>query len=214
MILYTYWRSSCSWRVRIALAHKNIPHELRVVNLLRDGGAQHLPDYQQKNPMEQVPTLEWQENGKIQRLTQSLAILEYLEEQFPHPPLLPRDPFLRAKARQFAEIINAGIQPIHNLSVSQRIEKEFGGTAAAWNAPWIVRGLTALEKDVAQTAGTFCVGNELSIADCCLVPQLYAARRFGVDPAQYPTLLRIESACATLPAFQTAHAEAQSDAVL
>jgi maleylpyruvate isomerase len=208
--LYGYWRSSSAWRVRIALAWKAIPHEYEVVNLIRDGGQQHTPGFRDKNPLGQVPVLEL-DDGR--RLTQSIAILEYLEERFPSPPLLPADPWLRARARQLAEMVNAGIQPLQNLSVLQHLKHAVHTDPDVWVRHFVGRGLAALETAAAETAGTFMVGDAPSFADAYLVPQLYGARRYGVDLGAFPTLTRIDAACAALPAFQTAHADAQPDAV-
>lgn len=213
LTLYSYWRSSCAWRVRIALNLKNIPHQLKIVNLLNAGGQQHQADYVACNTMAQVPTLEWCAGATVHHLTQSLAIIRLLDRQFPNPPLWPADPLLAARVDECAEIINSGIQPVQNLAVTQRVAKEFGGDAATWNAPWIAKGLTALECMLKKTAGTYAIGETVSVADCCLIPQLYSARRFTVDVAPFPTLLRIEAACAALPAFQAAHADVQLDAV-
>lgn len=208
MKLHGYWRSGASWRVRIALAWKELPYTYLPVHLVRDGGEQHQDAYLARNPMAQVPLLEL-EDGRT--LTQSLAILEYLEEAHPTPALLPADPFLRAKARQLAELVNSGIQPLQNLGTLQRIDA-FGGDRKAWAKHWIERGLGALEREAAALAGTYCVGEAVSFADLCLIPQLYAARRFEVDVGAYPTLARVESTCAALPAFQAAHPDAQPDA--
>ena len=203
--LYGYWRSTSSWRVRIGLAWKRLPYELVPVNLL--AGEQHAASYGEVNPLGMVPVLEVAEGGRTARLAQSLAILEWLEERFPEPALLPRDPLARARARQLAEIVNSSIQPLHNQLVLQRIEAG-GLDRREWGSFWVTRGLAALEREAAASAGRFLVGDEASVADVCLVPQLYAARRFGVDPARYPTLARVEATCADLPAFREAHADA------
>lgn len=208
MKLHGYWRSSASWRVRIALEWKGLGYEYLPVHLVRDGGQQHVEVYRAKNPMRQVPLLEL---GEGRTLTQSMAILEYLEEVHPTPPLLPEDPFLRAKARQIAEIFNSGVQPLQNLSTLQAIQA-LGGDSKAWVQEWMERGLAAVELELSRHAGTFCVGDQPTFADVCLVPQLYGARRFEVDLAPYPHATRIEAACAALPAFQRAHADAQPDA--
>lgn len=212
MKLYNYWRSSASWRVRIGLAFKGLSYEYVPVHLVKDGGQQNTPEYRQKNPMRTVPLLEWEEGGQLLRLSQSLAILEYLEETHPQPPLLPRDALGRARARMLAEMVNSGIQPLQNTAVLQRIKGELKGDEKAWTAYWIERGLTALEASVTPLAGTYCVGDQPSVADVCLVPQLYGARRFGVDLAAFPTLTRIEAACNALPAFQAAQPDRQPDA--
>ena len=210
MILYDYWRSSSAWRVRIALHLKGIPFERRVVNLIKDGGEQHADAFLALNPSGQVPVLIPDEGGRP--ITQSMAIIAYLEEQFPTPPLLPADAWRRARARQLAEMVNAGIQPYQNLPVLERL-KGLGVDALAWTRGFNARGLAALEAASQETAGTFLVGEVPSIADLYLIPQLYAARRWSVDLAPYPTLLSAEATCAALPAFAAAHADAQSDAV-
>jgi maleylpyruvate isomerase len=215
--LYSYWRSSCSWRVRIALNLKGLSYEYVPVHLVKDGGEQHSEAYRALNPMRTVPTLEMtgdsKEGGKVHRLAQSMAILEYLEERHPSPALLPADPFLRARCRMLSEMVNSGIQPLQNLSVLQRIKGELKADDKAWCAYWIERGLTAFQAAAQETAGTYCLGEAVSFADICLVPQLYGARRFGVDLQPYGLLTRIEAACASLPAFQAAHADRQPDAV-
>ena len=213
MKLYSYWRSSCSWRVRIALNLKGLAYTYEAVHLLKDGGQQHMEAYRALNPMRTVPTLEFEEGGQVRRLSQSLAILEYLEERYRTPALLPADPLLRARARMLAEMVNSGIQPLQNLSVLQWVKSELKSDDKAFGAYWNARGLTALEAAVKETAGTYCLGDTVSFADICLVPQLYGARRFGVDLTPYPTLTRIEAACEKLPAFQAAHPDRQPDAV-
>jgi maleylpyruvate isomerase len=213
MKLYSYWRSSCSWRVRIALNLKGLSYTYEAVHLLKDGGQQHSEAYRALNPMRTVPTLEFEEGGVVRRLSQSIAILEYLEERHRTPALLPADPLLRARARMLAEMVNSGIQPLQNLSVLQFVKNELKGDDRVFAANWNARGLTALEAAVKETAGTYCLGETISFADICLVPQLYGARRYGVDLAQFPTLTRIEAACEKLPAFQAAHPDRQPDAV-
>jgi maleylpyruvate isomerase len=210
--LYNYWRSSSSWRVRIALAHKGLDYEYVPVNLIRDGGEQHKDIYAGLNPMHEVPTLTFEEGGRTVVLAQSMAILEYLEERFPTPSLLPRDPVQRGKVRQLANMVNAGIQPLQNLAVLIHVEQALRADKNAWAAHWIERGLHALEQEARRLAGKALVGDAVSFADVCLVPQLAAARRFGVALDALPTLLRIESNLAALPAFQKAHADRQMDA--
>jgi maleylpyruvate isomerase len=139
-----------------------------------------------------------------------MAIIAYLEERFPEPALLPADPWLRARARQLAEMINAGIQPLQNLATLDRV-RAAGADASAWAAHFIARGLEALETAAADTAKTFLIGETPTLPDLYLVPQLYNARRWSVDLARFPTLLRAEAACAGLPAFQAAHPDVQSD---
>jgi maleylpyruvate isomerase len=208
MILYDYWRSSSAWRVRTALHYKGIPFERRVVNLGKDGGEQHSAEFQKLNPLRQVPVLITDEGRPI---TQSMAIIAFLEEQFAAAPLLPADPWLRARARQLAEIVNSGTQPLQNLSVLDHAQAK-GLDRNEWARHFIARGLAALEAASQETEGTFLVGDAPSVADLYLIPQLYNARRWNVDLAPYPTLLRVDAACATLPAFIAAHPDVQSDA--
>jgi maleylpyruvate isomerase len=213
VILYGFWRSTATWRVRIALAYKGLDCEVRPVHLRRPGGGdQHRPEYKAKNPMEQVPLLELaEEDGRTIRLTQSLAILEYLEERWPAPPLLPRTRELRARARQIAEIVNSGIQPLQNTGVQEHV-KELGLDDVAWVRRWVEKGMAALEAVVATSAGRYAVGDAPSIADVCVVPQMEFSKRFGVDLAAYPSLVRVAAACAALEPFQRAHADRQPDA--
>ena len=209
MILYDYWRSSSAWRVRIALHYKGLPFERRVVDLSPDAREQHTDSFGALNPLRQAPVFIL--DGDPRPLTQSMAIIELLEERFPKPPLLPADPWRRARARQLAEMVNAGIQPLQNLSVLDHAQAG-GLDRNEWARHFIARGLAALEAVAQETAGTFLVGDAVSIADVYLVPQLYNARRFKVDLASVPTLVRVEAACAALPAFAAAHPDVQSDA--
>lgn len=210
MKLYSYWRSSSSWRVRIALGWKNLPFDYAPIHLLQDGGQQNQDAYRAKNPMRTVPLLELETPEGPRRISQSMAILEFLEETHPEPPLLPKDPFQRATVRQLAEMVNSGIQPLQNLSVMQQV-KASGGDDKAWCKYWVARGMTAVETVLQETAGRYCVGDQVTYADLYLIPQLYSCRRFGVDPSVFPTSLRIEQACESLPAFQKAHADRQPD---
>ncbi len=209
MKLFGYWRSSSSHRVRIALHHKGLAFEQAPVHLMKDGGEQYAPEYRARSPMAKVPALEL-DDGRV--LTESLAIIEYLEDTHPTPPLLPRDPYSRARARMLAELVNSGIQPLQNLSVLKHV-RETGGDDKAWLQHWVSTGLAALERAVQATAGRFCVGDEPSVADVCLVPELFFARRFYIDLEAMPTLVRIDAACAELPAFAAAAPERQPDAV-
>jgi maleylpyruvate isomerase len=213
MKLYSYWRSSSAWRVRIALALKGIQYEYHAVHLLADGGEQNKPFYRAKNPMQQVPLLEFEQNGKLVRIGQSVAILEYLEDSYPDPPLLPDDLFLRARARELAEIVNSGIQPLQNTSVLEEIEHRFADAdRISWSAHFISKGLSALEQLARETAGSYLLGDSPTIADVCLVPQLYNARRYGVDLLDFDSLLRAEATCEKLDAFRAAHPDRQPDA--
>jgi len=212
LVLHNAWRSSASYRVRIGLGLKELAYDYVIVNTLQ--GEQFSDDYRAKNPMAQVPTLEIEHPGGAPvMLTQSLAILEYIEERWPELPILPRDPYLRAKVRMLAEIINAGIQPFQNTATIKRI-KQLGGDDRAWVQSFISTGLAAFARVAAETAGAFCVGDTPTIADCCLVPQLMAARRFGaeLDPS-CDLLLGIEARCLALPGFANAAPERQPDAV-
>jgi maleylpyruvate isomerase len=213
LIFYDYWRSSSAWRVRIALNIKQIPVERRAVNLAPGGGAQHGAEFRALNPMSQVPVLVIDgPPGPPRTLTQSMAILEYLEERFPAPPLLPADPWRRARVRQLAETVNAGIQPMHNLSFLQRLQESGLAEPRELARQHIARGLGALEAMAGETSGSFLVGEAPTLADLYLIPQLYAARRFDVDLSAFPKLLQIEAACAALPAFAAAHPDVQPDA--
>jgi maleylpyruvate isomerase len=211
VIFYDYWRSSSAWRVRIALHWKDIAFERRPVNLLKD--EQHEPAFRALNPQAQVPVLIVEDDGQPRALAQSLAILAYLEERFPSPPLLPQQPWLRARARQMAEAVNSGIQPFQNLALTERLRAAGLPDVRTWVQDCIRRGLDALERLAPDTAGTFLVGDAPTWADLYLVPQLFGARRYGVELAPYPTLTRVETACAALPPFQAAHPDAQTDAV-
>jgi len=206
MRLYAYWRSSTAWRVRIGLHHKGLPFEITSVHLRH--GEQRQAPHLQRNPLGQVPVLELADGTRI---TQSLAILAYLEAAHPEPALLPAEPLARARAHQAAEIVNSGIHPLQNLSVLLAIQ-DLGGDRMAWARDVIHKGFVALESLARQTAGTYLVGDAVTLADACLVPQLYNARRFKVDLEPFPTLLRVEQACEQLPAFKAAHPSAQPDA--
>ncbi|XP_031213134.1 maleylacetoacetate isomerase isoform X4 [Mastomys coucha] len=169
-VLYSYFRSSCSWRVRIALALKGIDYETVPINLIKDGGQQFSEEFQILNPMKQVPAL------KIDGITigQSLAIMEYLEETRPIPRLLPQDPQKRAIVRMISDLIASGIQPLQNLSVLKQVGQE---NQMPWAQKAITSGFNALEKILQSTAGKYCVGDEVSMADVCLVPQVANAER-------------------------------------
>ena len=212
MRLYGYWRSSATWRVRIALAHKKLPYEYVAVDLRKDGGEQNTPAFRAKNPMGRVPVLEIDLDGETRRVSESMAILELLEERSPDPPLLPRDSFLRARARQLAMLIVSGVQPLQNTGVQLYIENELHLDATPWIRHWVTSGLAAVETLAKETAGTFAIGDDVTFADLCIVPQLFFSRRFAIDLAPFPTLVRIDEACAELPAFEAAHAKRMPDA--
>ena len=208
--LHTYWRSSCAWRVRIGLGLKGLPWEPVYVHLLKDGGQQHADAHRARNPMGQVPVLEVEEHdGSVATFSQSLAILGYLDDRWPEHSLVPADPAGRARARMLAELVNAGIQPLQNLAVTQHLTA-LGVDSAAWVKHFVPRGMDALEAQAGDAP--FLVGDRPGRAEACLVPQLYSCRRFGVDVSAYPRLLAVEARCAELPAFLAARPEAQADA--
>lgn len=212
--LYTYWRSSAAWRVRIGLELKGLAYVPRPVHLLRDGGQQHAADYATLNPQQLVPVLM---HGR-RAVRQSLAILEYLDEAWPDSvPLLPGSARERARVRALALLVACDVHPLNNLRVLQFFEQQWNvpqPEREEWVRHWIAEGLDALEALVAEdpSTGAFCHGDLPGLADCCLVPQLYNARRFGMDVGAWPVLARIERACQALPAFQAAVPEAQPDA--
>jgi maleylpyruvate isomerase len=213
MKLYTFFRSSASYRVRIALNLKGLTCEQVPIHLRRGGGEQFAASYKTINPQALVPALE--DDGRI--LTQSLAIIEYLEERYPKPALLPADPADRALVRSMALIIACEIHPIQNLRVLVHLKnnlQQSDDDLNRWARQWIDLGLSALEQTVTSgpKRGTFCFNNAPTLADICLVPQLANARRFGCDLAVYPTLLKIENACNALPPFADAAPEKQPDA--
>jgi maleylacetoacetate isomerase len=212
MKLYDYFRSSAAYRVRIALNIKGIAVEREFVHLRH--GAQHHADYRERNPYGLVPALAL-DDGRI--LTQSLAIIEYLEEVQPRPALLPHGAEVRARVRALALAVAADIHPIDNLRVLQHLKAVFGADDAArdaWYAHWIATGFDALEKDLARDSrtGRFCHGDTPTLADCFLVPQIANARRAKVDLAAYPTLVRIDVACQAIAAFADAAPARQPDA--
>ncbi|KAL3873633.1 hypothetical protein ACJMK2_036728 [Sinanodonta woodiana] len=204
IILYTYFRSSCSWRVRIALALKGIEYESRPVNLIKDGGQQHAEEYKTLNPQEQVPTLVW--DGIP--ITQSMAIMLFIDDIKPNPPLLPDDPVKKAQALALAELINSGIQPLQNLHVLQKVGED---KKTEWAHFWINKGLTAFEKMLKDTAGKYCVGDSITLADIFLVPQVYNAHRFNVDLTQFPLIQKISATLDNHEAFKAADALVQPD---
>ena len=213
MKLYTFFRSSASYRVRIALNLKGLAHEQIPIHLRRGGGEQFSPAYKAVNPQALVPAME--DGGRF--LNQSLAIIEYLEERYPEPPLLPKDPADRATVRAMALVIACEVHPIQNLRVLNYLRSELKqpeAEANRWAQHWIALGFSALEQMVlsAPSRGKFCFGDSPTLADLCLVPQLSNARRFNCDLSPYPTLVQIDARCATLPAFAKAAPENQPDA--
>lgn len=212
MKLYSYFRSSCSYRVRIILNLKKIPFDTLPVHLVKDGGEQNHPEYQAKNPASQVPYLLLNEEKGI---AQSLAIGEYLEEVYPDPPLLPSHSFEKAQVRELCLLIASGIQPIQNLSVMNYLKDHHGWDSeklGEWNHHWISKGFEALERSLEKTAGAFSWGDQLSLADAFLAPQAYNAHRWKVDLARFPLIARIEKKCLEIDAFHRASPEVQPDA--
>jgi maleylacetoacetate isomerase len=208
--LYSYFRSSAAYRVRIALNLKGIAYETVPVHLVRDGGEQKKPAFKAINPQMRVPALEL-DDGAI--LTQSPAILDYLEEVYPSPPLLPGDPVVRAKVRAVADIVGCDIHPLNNLPVLGYIKTEFGQDQAAvdsWYAHWISVGFKAIEQLI--DPGPFAFGGTPGLADVFLVPQVFNARRFKVSLKAFPGICAAEQACLALPAFANAAPDNQPDA--
>ncbi|MDE2024215.1 MAG: maleylacetoacetate isomerase [Gammaproteobacteria bacterium] len=213
MELYTYFRSSAAYRVRIALNLKGLKADYRYVHLVKDGGQQHQPEYLALNPQGLVPALV--DKGHV--LTQSLAIIEYLDETHPQPPLLPKDAPGRARVRALAQIVACDIHPVNNQRILKYLEKEFRADEAArskWYRHWIVEGFNALDKLLGSSpaTGKFCHGDQPTLADICLVPQVFNARRFKIDLASFPAIERINAACLALAAFVDAAPDRQPDA--
>jgi maleylacetoacetate isomerase/maleylpyruvate isomerase len=209
--LYTYFRSSAAFRVRIALNLKGIAYEPSFVHLPK--GEHRKPEYASLNPQGLVPTLE--DGGRL--LTQSLAIIEYLEETHPNPPLLPKDPFARARARSLALLVACEIHPLNNLRTLTHLKKVLGQgeeQVNAWYRHWIADGMAKLEAAMAKTPGTgrYSQGDTPGIADCCLVPQVFNAQRYNCDLKPYPTVMRIHEACMQLEPFIQAQPSKQPDA--
>jgi len=206
-VLYGYWRSSSAWRVRIALELKGVRYIQRSVHLAQ--AAQKKPPYNEHlNTMDQVPTLLLPDGRK---LTQSMAIISWLDEVYPDPPLLPSDTFLAAKAMAVAQIPNSFIQPLQNLSTLQAVGA-LGCERPAWARPQIEKGLAAIECELTKHSGMYCIGDQVTVADICLMPQMYGARRFGADLSQFPLVCAVEANLQKHPAFKKADADAQPDA--
>ena len=210
MKLYTYFRSSAAYRVRIALNLKGLPYEMVPIHLTKDGGRHRSPEFRAVNPQMRVPTLALS-SGEV--LTQSLAIIEYLDEIYPEPPLLPADALARAKVRAVAQMIACDIHPLNNLVALQYIKRTLKHEQPdidAWYHHWILEGFAALEAMIAPAPYT--CGSQVTLADLCLVPQLFNARRMKVPLDKFPKIVAADAACLELPAFDKARPENQPDA--
>lgn len=211
MKLYSYFRSSAAYRVRIALNLKGLPAEIVPVHLVKNGGEQHSAEYHQLNASELVPTL----IDDTFALSQSLSILEYLDEKYPEPALLPKQIQQRALIRAFSQNIACDIHPLNNLRVLQYLQNVFAlseGEKSTWYKHWIELGMRSLEAQLTESNGQFCFGEQATFADCCLIPQVYNAKRFNIDVSAFPKIESIYQHCMTLDAFQQAAPEAQIDA--
>ena len=210
MKLYSYFRSSAAYRVRIALNLKGIAYETAPIHLVKDGGHNRRPEYRAVNPQMRVPALVTS-SGEV--LIQSLAIIDYLDETHPNPPLLPKNPIARARARSLAEIVACDIHPLNNTSplrYLKRVMHQEQSAIDAWYHHWVTEGFEALEALVGP--GPYCCGSNVTIADICLVPQVYNARWLKVPLDKFPKIVAIEGACLALPAFDRARPENQPDA--
>lgn len=210
MKLYGYFRSSAAYRVRIAMNLKDVPHEMESIHLTKNGGVQHTPAFKAINAHERVPALVLS-GGEI--LTQSVAILEYLDEVYPDPPLLPADAIKRAKVRAFAQLIACDIHPLNNLAPLQYLKGPLGKSqedADTWYRHWCTVGFEALEQ--MAEPGPYSFGSQVTMADVCLAPQIFNALRFKVSLDKYPKLAAIDAALNKLPAFAKARPENQPDA--
>lgn len=213
MQLYSYYRSSCAYRVRLALYFKELPFEYIPVHLVRDGGEQNKPEYRELNPQGLVPTLIDDEYV----LTQSLAIMEYLDEKYTVPSLLPDKIEPRAYVRQISHICSSDIHPLNNLRVLNHLTNDLGATQAQkteWYQKWIQQGFDAIEKIISRSpyyTGQFVCGHDVTMADMCLIPQVYNARRYEMDMDAWPIISAIDAACAPLEEFIKASPENQPD---
>jgi maleylacetoacetate isomerase len=214
MKLYSYFRSSAAYRVRVALEVKGLAYEYVATHLRRDGGEHRKPEYLAVNPQGLIPALD--DDGVV--VSQSLAIIEYLEETYPKTPrLLPASPADRARVRAMAQVIACDVHPLNNLRVLDYLKSQMGqseGATNLWYRHWIAEGFEALEQSVCKHTGDgrHCFGDTVTVPDVCLVPQVYNARRFAVDLAPYPVLVRVSESLESLPAFAKACPEAQPDA--
>ena len=210
MKLYSFFRSSAAYRVRIALNLKGLPYEMTSIHLTKDGGAQRKPEFRAVNPQMRVPALALS-GGEV--LTQSLAIIEYLDDIHPEPPLLPADALERAHVRAVAQVVACDIHPLNNLVVLQYLKRTLKHEQAeidAWYHHWVIEGFTALEQML--NAGPYACGAQVTLADICLVPQVANARRLKVPLDKFPKIVAVDAACQKLPAFDKAKPENQPDA--
>jgi len=211
MQLYGYWRSSAAYRVRIVMHLKGVEFESIPVHLVKDGGQQHSESFGDLNPNHLVPTLV---DGELV-LNQSLAIIEYLDRKYPNKPVIPSELNLQAQVRALAYDVACEIHPINNLRVQQYLEKDLSVSAdekLEWSHHWMSKGFAAIERKLAKTSNNFCFGNDVTLADICLVPQVYNANRFNVDMVPYPRINQIVDNCNHLSAFKKALPENQPDA--
>ncbi len=210
LVLHSYWRATAPYRVRIGLNLKGLAYDYAPVNLIK--AEQSEPDHLARNPQGLVPALE---TGEV-TLTQSLAILEWLDETYPQPPLLPVSPNDRAVVRAMAGLIACDIHPLNNMRVQKRLAALGVDEAgrSSWSQGWIIDGFRALEALVLQHGKGFAFGDRPGLADCLLVPQAYSAERYGVDLSAFPAIRAVAEHCATLPAFADAHPDRQKDAQL
>ncbi len=212
ILLYNYFRSSASYRVRIALHFKNVPFKYMPIHLVKNGGEQYSAEYKKLNPQSTVPCLV--RNGLP--LSQSMAIIQYLEDVCPDPRLFPTDPYEKALVIQICEAINSGLQPLQNLSVLNKIESQFKAANEdknLWVQHWSQLVLTSVEEILKKTAGQYAFGDELTAADCFIVPQIFSAKRFNVDFNSYETIKRVYAQALEHPAVQMAAPEKQPDYV-
>ena len=210
MKLYGFFRSSAAYRVRIALNLKNLSYDMAAIHISKDGGRHRLPEYRKINPQMRVPALALS-SGDV--LIQSLAIIEYLDEVYSDPPLLPADDLARARARAVAQIVACDMHPLNNSGTLAYLRGPLGHDQAAiedWYAHWVVEGFDAVEALIRP--GPYAFGVHVTIADICLVPQVYNARRFKAPLERYPKIASVEAACLRLPAFDKARPENQPDA--
>ncbi len=210
MKLYSYFRSSAAYRVRIALNLKGLAYETMPVHLVKDGGQNRRPQFRAVNPQMRVPAL-ITDSGAV--LIQSLAIIEYLDETHPEPPLLPHDPITRAKARALAQVVACDIHPLNNIGPLRYLKNQMGQEQSAidaWYHHWIITGFEALEAMI--EAGPYAVGAQPTLADICLVPQVFNARRLKVPLQRFPKIVAVDAACMALSAFDRARPENQPDA--